>query len=102
MVDRQIDVATVRKLEAPRQGTPRPAFDDEARTLGELAGKSIELAHDTLPREMERQLCNAGHGHRFPGATAARADFCELVWTAAQTPDFAPKNAALAAVTRPS
>jgi hypothetical protein len=45
----QVDMPTIGKFEVPRKNTSIATFDDKSRAVGELAGKTIGLAHVTLP-----------------------------------------------------
>src|ERR1700720_2118065 len=47
----QGDVPAVGKFEIPRKDTSVATLYDVSRTIGETAGKTIDLAHDTLARE---------------------------------------------------
>jgi hypothetical protein len=63
-IGRQVDVPAIGKFEVPRKNTPGATFDDKSRAVGELAGKTIGLAHETLIRERELSS-NPELGRRF-------------------------------------
>jgi hypothetical protein len=52
-IGRQVDVPAVGKLEIPRQDMSTTTLDDVSRTIGEMAWKTIDLAHDTLTCKRE-------------------------------------------------
>jgi hypothetical protein len=47
-IGRQVDVPAVGKFEIPRQDMSTTTLDDVSRTVGEMAWKTIGLAHETL------------------------------------------------------
>jgi len=47
-IGRQVDVPAVGKFEIPRQDMSTTTLDDVSRTVGEMAGETTGLAHETL------------------------------------------------------